>query len=173
MDEQWKDVVGYEGLYQVSSQLRVKRVAGGQGAVPGRILKVQKHRNGYLSVILYRDRKQTRESLHRLAATAFLGPPPSPDYQVNHRNGVRDDRHVENLEWVTAAENTRHAIEVLGKATRGEAHGGAKNTREDVLEIRRLAATGELTQAELGKMFGVGQAAISKIVRRVTWRHVA
>jgi len=172
VSEIWKDVVGYKGLYQVSSLGRVKRIGRGKGAQAGRILRPMRDGAGYFQVVLYRGGKRTAKMVHRLVLEAHVGPAPE-GCEVNHRNGAKTDNCVENLEWVTRSENMRHAYDVLGfESACGEAHGSAKNTREDVLEIRRLAATGELTQAELGKMFGVDRTTISLIVRRETWQHL-
>ena len=169
--EIWKDVVGYEGLYQVSNMGRVKRVAGGHGATPGLVLKPWLDKYGYLTVGLCRDRKRAHARVHRLVAEAFLGQAPSPEHEANHKNGIKTDNRVENLEWVTPLENNMHAAE-NGLKARGEAHGSARLTEDDVKEIRRLHAAGQRTQAELGEMFGVSQATISAIVRRETWQHI-
>jgi len=173
--EIWKDVVGYEGIYQASNMGRVMRVAGGQGAQAGRMLKPWRQSGGYLQLALCRDGKRTKLYVHRLVAERFLGPAPSPKHEVNHKNGVKDDNRVENLEWVTKSENEKHAYRILGrepKPSNGEAHGQSKLTRRQVKEIRRLYATGEYTQTELGEMFEVSDTTISRIVRRKTWKHL-
>jgi len=173
--EVWKDVVGYEGVYQVSSLGRVKRVAGGMGATPGRILKPHRRPDGYLTANLCRDGKPKQVRIHRLVAERFLGPAPSPRHEVNHKNGDKTDNRVENLEWVTRSENHTHAYRQLGRQaapTKGEASNLSKLTRRDVVEIRKLWATGKYTLAELGEMFGVSKSNISMIVNRKTWQHV-
>jgi len=172
--EEWLDVVGYKGVYQVSSLGRVKRVAGGPGAVIGRILKPTPDRAGYLRVVLYRGGKRFRVYVHRLVLETFIGDAPSPKHEGNHKNGNKADHRVENLEWITPSENCKHAFRMLGREIiRGEAHVNAKLTRDDVIEIRRLYATGEHTQAELGKRFGVHATTIGLIIRRETWQHVS
>jgi len=173
--EEWRDVNGYEELYQVSDRGRVKRVARGHGTHPGRILRPGQHRNGYLTVMLYRDGKQARVYVHRLVAVAFHGPAPE-GCEVNHRNGDKHDNRTENLEWMTKSENHKHAYRVLGQepiSIKGEANGHSKLTRREVVEIRRLYATGDYTQRELGEMFGVSDVCISLIVRRKRWAHVS
>lgn len=175
--EEWKDADGYEGLYQVSNMGRIMRVAGGQGAQAGRILKpILNRHTGYLHVGLYRDGKRTYLYVHRLVATAFLGVQLSPNHEINHKNGNRADNRVENLEWITRSENHKHAYRVLGREaapSRGEAHGGSKLTRRDVRQIRKLYKTGDHTQADLAEMFGVAKPTIGHITRRETWKHVA
>lgn len=171
MNEQWKDVEGYEGIYQMSSLGRVRSFH--QDVTVGRILEPYKAGRGYLQVTLCRDEERKRVYVHRLVAFAFLGPAPSPDHEINHKNGNKQDNRVENLEWVTAAYNTRHAIRALGvEHAVGEKAGAAKITEQDVKEIRKLYKTGEHTQAELGEMFGITQSAIHLIICRKNWKHV-
>ena len=176
MSEQeiWKDVVGYEDIYQVSNFGRIKRVAKAKGAIPGHILKLQCNRNGYLVVHLnWRNNRKAFE-VHCLVAQAFLCCP-SSNHQVNHKNGVRTDNRVENLEWVTRSENALHAYRVLGvkpERANGQDASAAKLTNKDVLQIRNLYSTGNYTQKELGQRFCVNQSTVSSIVRGATWVHI-
>jgi len=174
VSEIWGDVIGYEGLYQVSDRGRVKRVAGGQGAQAGRVLKPQLNTvTGYLHVGLSQDGKVSRKYVHRLVLEAHVGSAPSPKHEGNHKSGDRANNRVENLEWVTRAENERHAFRELGhEGAKGEANGSAILTRDDVIEIRELWATGEYLQRELAEMFGISEGAIGHIVRRETWKEV-
>jgi len=170
----WKDVTGFEGLYQVSNMGRVKSFC--QDKIHGQILRPWHDNNGYLKVNLYRDGKCKTMYVHRLVAKAFLPRQPGKD-EINHKSGVRDDPRPENLEWCTAGENLLHCYRVLGRDAHpphvfGEAHSMSKLTEEDVKEIRKLYATGEWTQVELGRMFGVAANTISVVVNRKTWKHV-
>lgn len=174
--EIWKDVVGYEGVYQVSSYGRVKRIGAAPGAQVGRILKLQFNpSNGGMQVRLCWHSKHTTEKVHRLVAEAFLDKPTPEHNEVNHKNGNRKDNRVENLEWVTRSENIRHSYDVLGRKRsdlRGEQIGNSKLTRKEVKQIRALYSTGEWTQEELAEKFGVSQVLISKIVRGELWSHI-
>ena len=144
-----------------------------QSVLHGRPLKPISHSGGYLVVGLWRDGKRKQKYVHRLVAIAFLGPPPSPKHEVNHKNGDKTDNRVENLEWATHSENGLHTHRVLGhEAPRGEGVGTSKLTRRQVRQIRKLYATGKHTQRELGRMFGVTREEIWRIVHRVTWQHV-
>lgn len=78
------------------------------------ILKPQKQANGYLTVCLYKNKKGYIKSIHRLVAETFI-PNPYNKPQVNHKNGIKTDNRVENLEWVCASENQRHRFDVLNK----------------------------------------------------------
>ena len=79
-----------------------------------RKLKPMKNRHGYLAVRVYKNNKQTYKLISRLVAEAFI-PNPKNKPQVNHKNGVRIDNRVENLEWATCSENVRHSYHVLGR----------------------------------------------------------
>lgn len=121
MNEIWRHVVGYEGLYEVSSIGRVRgldrtiKTRWGTSAIHrGRILKPSTSNNGYITVELWKDSKNKRTTVHRLVAQSFVGNPESKP-EVNHIDGVKSHNDYRNLEWVTRSENERHAFMVLGK----------------------------------------------------------
>lgn len=101
--EIWKDIKGYEGLYQVSNWGRVKSLKYGKE----RILKPQKDRGGYLRIGLYKDRKFKLTKIHRLVAEAFLENPDNLP-EVNHRDENKKNNRVENLEWCTHLYNQNY-----------------------------------------------------------------
>ena len=114
-NEVWKDVKGYEGLYEVSTMGRVKSLRS------GKILKPAKNKNGYLRVDLYKDGKQKHFLVHRLVAEAFLGNPDNKPC-VNHLSEVKTSNHYSNLEFCTQKENlnwgtrTERAAKAISKA---------------------------------------------------------
>jgi hypothetical protein len=165
--EEWRNVVGFEGVYEVSCLGRVKRIAPGQGATPGRILRQHQHQSGYVNVALSTHSSKRFIWVHRLVCTAFHGQPPTPEHEVNHKNGVKTDNRVINLEWATKSQNIKHAFRALGRNT-----GRAKLTTDQVREIRRLYDTGTYTQPEIAKRFGVCKATICLIINRRTWTHI-
>lgn len=99
--EVWKDVVGYEGLYQVSSFGRVKRLKNGKE----RILKPILHCSGYLYVNLFKNKIHEGFRVHRLVAMTFI-PNLNDLPQVNHKDENKMNNHAENLEWCDAKYNT-------------------------------------------------------------------
>lgn len=118
--EVWKDISGYEGLYVISNHGQIKRVSfGANGASkPGRILKPRPMKNGYLRICLGKKAVIDEFLIHRLVAIAFISEPPFDGAQVNHKNGVKTDNRVENLEWVTHSENVQHSYDYLGHDTK-------------------------------------------------------
>lgn len=119
MEELWKDVVGYEGRYQVSSLGRVRSVTrivnrpmGSTRLVESKILSLQKSNLGYLRIILIdKNHKAKTCSVHRLVALAFI-PNPNNFPMVNHKDENKENNFVENLEWCDAAYNVSYGTAI-------------------------------------------------------------
>lgn len=115
MEEIWKDIKGYEGVYQISNLGRVKSVK--RMSIDNRVLKEKIMKNqdkrGYYQILL--NKKCYR--INRLVAEAFI---PNPDKlpEVNHINGIKTDNRVENLEWILHEDNMKHATETIKKMGR-------------------------------------------------------
>lgn len=119
--EEWRPIKGYEGYYEVSNLGRVRsldryvthsRNPAFKSLRKGVIKTLGDNGNGYKIASCSKQGKHTRrsEKVHRLVAAAFI-PNPECKKQVNHKNGIKSDNRVENLEWCTSRENVRHAIE--------------------------------------------------------------
>lgn len=108
MKEVWKDIEGYEGLYQISNLGRVKRVA------TGKVLKGGKDKDGYLMVKLYKNNIRSNKKIHRLVAEAFI-PNPENKPQVNHADENKTNNSLDNLEWMTAKENINHGTHTMNE----------------------------------------------------------
>lgn len=102
--EIWADIEGYEGLYQVSTEGRVRSLNYNHTGKP-KILKPQKTKNGYLQVDLCKDGKQKMFSVHRLVAQAFLYCENRDSLQVNHKTEKKDENRVECIEWCNCRYN--------------------------------------------------------------------
>lgn len=117
----WRWVTGYEGYYQVSSLGRVRAVPrvvtrelpNGtivRQPVAGRLMGIRANDTaGYLELALTRDGKPKWKLLHILVCLAFHGPKPTPEHEVNHKDGNKPNCRAENLEWATKSENIEHA----------------------------------------------------------------
>lgn len=168
MSERWKPIAGWEDLYSVSDRGRVRRDAGGRGAVAGRVLTAKRTAKGYRHVDLSRDDRKTRRLVHQLVAEAFLPPRPSENHHPNHLDGIKSNNVVGNLEWATPAENAAHAAR-LGLSARltGERNGRAKLSGDQVNEIRRLR--GSLGQRAIAARFGVARSLVQRIHQGRAW----
>lgn len=181
MKEVWKDVVGFEGLYEVSDLGRVRRIGKaarsgngrGGGVVLGRILKGQTTRFGYIQVFLWKDGKQNPRQVHRLVADAFIEPR-APGFEPNHKDGNKTNNVPSNLEWLTRSDNMIHAYAIgLRKPADlpcGEDHHGVKLTDLQVREIRRLFKPRVYGGPRLAREFGVNHHTIYSIVKGRTRR---
>lgn len=171
MGEIWRDIAGYEGLYQVSNYGRVKScqrkehgASWGTRTRKERIRKTRINREGYEQLQLWKDGKQHTFTVHVLVANAFLDRC-CDGLEVNHIDGNKANNRVDNLEWVTHSENVTHSFKKLGRVGNTNRR---KLTETQVREIR--AAKG--ADSEIAKNYPVTRGAIYLIRHRKTYKNV-
>lgn len=149
--EMWKNIPGYEGIYQASSLGRIRSVAGkvtfserhGTRVWAGRIIKPKNQANMYRTgyrVTLWKDKQPTDWLVARLVASAFLG---VSEMTVNHKNGDRTNNNIDNLEWLTLADNIRHAFET-----------GLQSTNKTVIMFYKNELKKFMSMSKAGKYLG-------------------
>jgi hypothetical protein len=160
--EQWKPLVGFETWYSISDHGNVIRTATWNGTKIERARIPETQPNGYLVIALSAGGEKKRKYLHRAAWEAFRGPIPK-GLEINHRNGVRTDNRLENLELVTRADNMVHGHRTMGRK-------GTKLTEQDVQEILGIISSGTKTQKQMASQYEVSQATISHIASGRNWK---
>lgn len=144
----------------------------------GRELVAIVGKTGYAQITIRPEGRRGRPRLvkvHRVVAEAWLGPAPSPRHVVNHKNGVKTDNRAENLEWVTPAENTRHAHRLgLMPSQKGEANPAARLTEEAVRRIRSLYQPRHPRYGArpLARELGVHHTTVLRAVTGEGWAHI-
>lgn len=171
--ERWLPVVGWEGLYEVSDQGRVRSLDRVAPAVKGKILKPASHHSGYKHVILRNCGRNATCNIHVLVLTAFAGPRPDGAHCA-HGDGDRSNNVASNLRWATAEENAADR-DAHGTTVRGGRHHKARLTEQTVLTIRARYVRSSYNRSNaalLAEEFGVPLQVVQRIVHRKTWTHV-
>jgi len=161
MNEIWKDVVGYEGVYLVSNMGNVKRK--GKNAN----LKQRTHRDGYMLLVLCVGCKGRSFQVHRLVATAFIANRKNKE-QVNHKNGIKSDNRLENLEWATRSENAIHAHKI-GMIPRVN---NSKLSRHEAIDIKFNCGKDGLDRKHFAKKYNISVANVGYIVTGKRWANL-
>lgn len=168
--EQWKHIKDYP-RYEISNIGRVRTFLDGKNL----ILKQHNHNKGYKRVALSIGNDQYKKHyVHCLVLEAFVSEKPA-NYQCNHKNGIKSDNRVENLEWVTGIENMHHAIAnglwnpQCGRHP-GESNSHAKLKESDVIKIRELGEF--LSRQEIAQRYNVHPTTIRDILNRKRWAHI-
>lgn len=169
MTEQWRDVVGFEADYEVSTFGSVRRKG------TGHILRPWFAAKRYHYVHLCAGGRKKKVGVHVLVAEAFCGPKPSPVHEVAHWDGVATNNRVENIRWATHGENVedqrRHGT-LHTPVYHGASHPRAKLTDQVVLYIRYVYSgrRGQLT--ELALIYGVTRKTIKRAATGQGWTYV-
>lgn len=165
--EIWRDVIGFEGLYSISSLGRVSSLKRKKGEK--RLMKIHSSK-GYSIIGLRLGKKHQNKSIHRLVAITFI-PNPENKPQVNHKNGIKADNRLVNLEWCTKSENQKHSFyNGLQKPIIGESHYKSILKKSDVIQI--LVNKDNLTYKQMANKYKVCWGTISAIRQRKMWKHI-
>ena len=166
--EIWKPIIQYIGLYEVSSEGKIKSIARSGNSWTERIIKTTVGTSGY-------ERTRIREKdffIHRLVATAFIENPLNYEY-VNHIDGNKLNNNQTNLEWCDHAYNMKHAFNlglINRKSVRGQNSISAKITDETAIKIKNMLKSHYPTF--ISRELNVSVSIIENIKRGITWRHL-
>lgn len=172
------DIPKFEGHYKINRKGEIKSVSrkclskdSKYRDVPEKILKLKMDKYGYLTIKLFLENKRYYFTVHRLVALTFLENPLNHP-QINHKNGIKTDNTVENLEWCTNAYNIRHAIDTkLMIYKTGVDSNRGKMTKEMVLEMKRLNKEG-ISFKKLEKIFKMSHSSIHHAVIGKTYKEL-
>lgn len=154
-------VPGWEDQYSITSTGQI------YSHKTNKWLKTEKRLGmGYPNASLQRNGKAHTKGVHRLVAEAFL---PNPDNkpEVNHIDGNRANPVLSNLEWVTEKENRKHSKETLGNNYEGAANPHAKLTELEMRAIVYMHRTGQTSQRDLAKLYGVSKSCVAHHVKGI------
>ena len=176
-EEIWKDIQGFENLYQISNQGRVKSLAkewtaGNHNSIlkhDDMIMTLKKDHPGYYYVSLHKNGKAKQCKVHRLVLQAF-SPNPENKPQANHKDGVKTNNYLDNLEWSTNSENIQHAYDTGLNSNKGERNPRSKLNADIVKNIRDNKYN--LNRFEFAACYGVCVSTIEKIINNKLWAHV-
>lgn len=177
MDEQyyknageiWKDIKGYESLYQVSDFGRIKSLNYNH-TKREQILKPHKDNRKRLHVILHKNGVRKTSHVHKLVMEAFVGPCPK-GMEICHNDGNPENNYIKNLRYDTHKNNIKDKIK-HGTLLYGQKHPWAKVDNKQALEIKKLAEKGDITQAEIGKLYNIKGNTVSSIKTGTNWKHL-
>ena len=187
LNEIWKDIQGYEGIYQISNYGRIKslyrkeiRYKNFNNNNPNPFFITRKEcilkqqiKRGYYVVNLNKNSIKTYPTVHRLVMLNFNPNDNSDIMQINHIDGNKLNNHIDNLEWCTAKENTIHAYNnglAKFKDQDGIKNTSSKLTIEQVNEIRK---NGKYDSYEnISKQYNVSRSTIENVLKNKTYKDI-
>lgn len=168
MKEIWKEILN--GYYEVSNLGRLRRLKpakNGRTDFCKKFLKGTEAPDGYVGVCLHiEEGKQIVRLLHILVARAFLGPC-LPGKEVNHKDGIKKNCELSNLEYLTKKKNHEHASK-MGLKAHGTRHGRAKLTWGKVRRMRRERPKYSISQ--LAERYQISEGVVCAVIKKRTWK---
>ena len=182
--EKWREFSDEFRFYEVSNYGQVRSLDKKVGAVmrrgtslikttrivPGRIMKQTMNKNGYYHVTLTNpEHKKVTVMVHRIVAIGFLEKINGSNF-VNHKNLVKTDNNVKNLEWCTRKENHAHAV-MNGAIKIGDNSASSYLSSGDILVIKEMLGDG-IYHKEIAILFKTSRSTVSRIHRGEPWKHI-
>lgn len=174
--EDWRDIHGFDGYYQISESGIVKslkrtcKMYQGFRTVPEKILNKQIDKDGYYCVSLSKDGQTKSFRINRLVALTFITNPDNKP-QVNHKDGIKANNHKSNLEWSTSSENNLHACRTgLKSPLIGVNHCMVKLSEIEAREIKYSDTN--MTCKDVGLLYGVSSTIVCLIRNNKRWKHI-
>ncbi len=158
-----KRIVGYEN-YAVTDDGRVFNCK------TNRLLRVDISNRGYHRITVCKNNKPKKMTIHRLVAELFI-PNPNNYQTVNHISGDKSDNSINNLEWMSQAQNQEHAV-ATGLCPRGSSNGNSKYSENFIDVVCELISQGK-PRGEVIKLTGITKSAFDDVRRRKTWAHIS
>lgn len=183
MQEVWKDIKGYEGIYQASNFGRIKSLeriwySGRNRCIkktkPEQIMKYRLAKNtGYCLLKFVKDGNEKHFFVHRLIAETFI-PNPNNLPEVNHKDGNKENNCMDNLEWVTSKDNIKHADKTGLRNISGSDNWQAKFSKEDIKFVRENYKPRDKVfgRKALAKRFGCNISVVSNIIAKKTYKNI-
>jgi hypothetical protein len=180
--EMWRDIPGFDGVYQASTHGRIRRfprlvpTKGGAFALKEFAIlagRDPKHVTGRYNdiALVASDGRQVRKGVHWLVCRAFHGPMPTSEHEAAHFDGNRNNNRADNLRWATRKENAadrkRH-----GNDMEGERHPSVKLTAAAVRDIRANCRGRYGDLERMAQKHGVTRSLVWNVVNRRTWKHI-
>lgn len=174
--EIWKDIPGFEGLYQASNLGRIKSLerwyqSANLLKMPENIKTQRINHKGYLYLHLCKNGKKWATTVHKLIALTFIGEKPYPKVTINHIDANKLNNKVENLEYCSVKENIQHYRREVNDFV-GINHPMARLTETDVLNIRKEYTELKTKQKDIAAKYNITQVMVSRIIRRIAWTHI-
>lgn len=166
-NEIWKQIPDHNGYYASNfGRIKSYRSNGGKIVSISRILKEIKTEKGYRRVAIRKNKKPRIWFTHRLIALAFIG---RSDLEINHKNCIKSDNRIENLEYVTRSQNEIHAYKNNLKSKKGENHHQNKITEEQARKIKYEEFS---KHKEIAVKYGISSSQVCHIKKGKSWSYL-